>query len=268
MGFFLVLKAEVVRAITVMRRYWFATVTSLIIGYGFMIFMILGLLYNREGAAATLANQGTKGALGFIIGIFAFGIVGIFTQGLQSMASTGELEQLCMSPHGILSNFLARSLVSAVFSICTLSILLTMIATTLGGALHADPIPLLVLLALTYVNLIGFGFMLGGLVLVFKQVGQIATMFRMALILLATVATTTNMMESGGPFGWLVHIVPIADASLCLKNVLIDGQGFAVFFQPHLFWLLANAVFWTTVGAACFRYMENYSRDKGTLGIY
>jgi len=266
MGFFLVLKAEIVRGMIVMRRYWFASLTGIFIGYGMLLMLIQALMYGR-GHIEDMAEQAVDGGLGFIIGIFAFGIVGLFTQGLQGMARTGELEQVCMSPHGLVTNFLARSLVAAVSSIVSLSIIIALIAWSVEGTLHFAPLPTVLLLALTYLNLIGFGFMVGGLVLIFKQTGQIAMIIRLAMIGLAFPAQESL---EGWPISLrvIVHVLPVTNASICLKEVLIDGAGWAVFENYAFYFLILSCLLWTTLGIACFRYMENWSRDKGTLGAY
>ena len=193
MGFLLVVKAELVYRFILMRRYWFATLTGIVVGYG----MLMGLIFafmRGDGEVTEAINeqlvsvdpeQATSVALGFIIGMYAFGIVGLFSQGLQGLARTGQLEQLCLSPHGLITNFVARSFVGSISSIATSAIILVLVARTVGGPLHADIPAIVTLLALTYINLIGFGFMVGGLVLVFKQTGQIAVLIRMALLGLA-----------------------------------------------------------------------------------
>ena len=314
MGFFLVLKAEVVRSFIIMRRYWFATLTGLIVGYGFLMMLIIAFVASREQfgqiASSVMNESAVRGVLGFIIGMFAFGVVGMFTQGLQGMARTGELEQVCMSPHGLVTNFLARSSVSATMSILSSTIMLTLVAVTLGERLHPDPLPTVILLALTYLNLIGFGFMVGGLVLVFKQVGQVAMLLRLALMFIAVVATEQIETWVFAPARWLAHALPITDAAICLKYVLVSGQQkvlldeagekiiekivpvieneeplineagqpvmqtiyetvhSSVFVHQSFFFLLISCVIWTFVGITCFRFLENWSRSKGTLGAY
>jgi ABC-2 type transport system permease protein len=266
------MKAEVVRTFIIMRRYWFATLTSMAIGYGMLMGMIFGFMHYGDQAAELLAAEATSKALGFIIGMFAFGIVGMFTQGLQGMARTGELEQVCMSPHGLITNFLARSMVGAINSILTLSILLFLVARTLKGDLHAAPGPVVILLALTYFNLIGFGFMAGGLALVFKQTGQVAMFVRLGLLAIAFWATA-DKISGLHPFAqWVAHILPVTDAAVCLKLVLIEGIGIRIVYDPaysvFFYGLLANCLIWNGLGLICFRFMENWSRDKGTLGAY
>lgn len=286
MGFFLVIKAEIVRSMIIMRRYWFRTVTGMVIGYSMLVGLIVGFMNmgpQAEGVASQFAtaDTATRWALGFIIGMFAFGILGMFTQGLQQMAQSGQLEQLCMSPHGLVTNFLARSVVAAVSSVVTSSILIWLIAATVGGKLHFDPLPTIVLLLLTFANLIGFGFMSGGLVLVFKQTGQVATIVRMGFFALAILASekisTWPLLAR-----WIAHALPITDASICLKYVLVQGQNTvstnalgeqitqhaSVFLHTSFFFLIVSCVFWTFTGIACFRYMETWSRNKGTLGAY
>jgi len=293
MGFFLVMKAEMVRNFIIMRRYWFRSLTGLFIGYAMLLMLVVGFSYNSQavgGFATGLAGQNaTNVALGLIIGMFAFGIVGMFSQGLQELAQSGQLEQLCMSPHGLVTNFMARSLVASVSSILTSALMVWLIAKSVSFQLQGDIVATLVLLTLTYVNLIGFGFMVGGLVLVFKQTGQIAVLIRMALLALGVLATD---QINAWPLlaRWLAHILPVTDAAICLKFALIQGgrvpllddagepllnelgvpvtQLLSVYAHPSFFLLLINCVIWTLIGISCFKVMENWSRSKGTLGAY
>lgn len=282
MSFFLVIKAEIVRSLITMRRYWFRTVTGLIIGYGMLLVLIAGFMVSRDEMTDQMASrfgdseQATNFVLGFIIGMFAFGIVGMFTQGLQGMASTGVLEQLCLSPHGLVTNFLARSTVAAVTSIFSSSIMVWLVTITVGGTLHFDPPAVVALMVLTFINLLGFGFMMGGLVLVFKQVGQIAILIRMGLFALAIFAKE-DLLERGWAMATFVHVLPVTDAAILLKWALISNQGIvgdnydnyvSVFQHPSMFFLILNCVCWTLAGITVFKAMENWSRAKGTLGNY
>jgi ABC-type polysaccharide/polyol phosphate export permease len=277
MGFFLVMKAEIVRSYIIMRRYWFRTITGMIIGYGMLMVLIAGFMYSRPMVTNAVhiddPAAATNFVLGFIIGMFAFGVVGMFTQGLQEMATTGVLEQLCMSPHGLITNFLARTGVSSVFSILSSGVMVWMVAATVGGRLYFEAIPVLTVLALTFFNLLGFGFMVGGLTLVFKQVGQVAVLMRMGLFGLAVFARG-DMLERGWVVATCIHVLPVADAAILMKYVLIENQGrltgaFKPFYQhPSFFFLIVSCIAWTVLGVLCFRIMENWSRSKGTLGSY
>ncbi len=268
MGFFLVLKAEIVRGFIIARRYWFASLTGIVVGYG-MLFMLITALMTGSEQIADMAEDAVGGALKLIIGIFAFGIVGLFSQGLQGMARTGELEQVCMSPHGLVTNFLARSFVAALSSILSLSLVIWLIALSFGGrgTLQFDFLPTVTLLALTYVNLIGFGFMVGGLVLIFKQTGQIAILIRLGMIGLAFPAQE-NINQWPLFLQTIIHVLPVTNAAICLNDVLIEGVGTAVFGYRAFYFLILSCVIWTAIGISLFRYMEDWSRDKGTLGAY
>ncbi len=278
-GFFLVMKAEIVRSWIIMRRYWFRTITGLFIGYGMLVVLVLGFMASSDQVEQAMSRNfedaaaATNFVLGFIIGMFAFGVVGMFTQGLQGMARTGILEQLCMSPHGLITNFLARSIVSATMTIASSAFMVYMVSLTFGETLHFYPGEVLLLLTLTFINLLGFGFMMGGLVLVFKQVGQVAVLIRMALFGLAIYANE-DILHQGAVVRSLMHALPITDAAICLKHVLIkdhllsDGTVLPLLQHPSFFYLVLSCIVWTSIGVACFRYMENWSRARGTLGAY
>lgn len=272
------MKAEIVRSFIITRRYWFRSLTGMIIGYGMLMVLIAGFMYSQDAVKEGIGKfddptKATTYVLGFIIGMFAFGVVGMYTQGLQGMAQTGVLEQLCMSPHGLITNFLARTAVASVSTIIYSAFMVWLVTVSVGGKLYFETVPVVTLLTLMFLNLLGFGFMVGGLVLVFKQVGQLAFLIRMSLFALAIFARE-ELLQQGWFIAFIMHALPITDAAICMKYVLIRDQGrvsgafVSVFAHPSFYWLLASCVVWTVLGIACFKYMENWSRSKGTLGSY
>ncbi len=279
LGFLTIIKAEVVRSYIIMRRYWFRTLVGLVVGYGMLVGTIFIFVTNRAAIDEAVAGrfEDATGAmnflLGLIIGLFAFGIVGLFTQGLQGMARSGVLEQLCMSPHGLATNFLARATVSAWNSITSSAIMVFLVSQTFDQAIHWDTLPVLALLLLTFANLLGFGYLMGGLVLVFKQVGQVAVLLRLALFGLA-IPIDRQFLIDNPAVAPLLHLLPITDAAVCLKYVLIENQGavngdpMSVFLLPSFYFLIINVVIWNLLGVTGFKLMENWSRYKGTLGAY
>ena len=54
MSFLLVMKAEIVRSFIIMRRYWFRTITGMVIGYGMLMVLIAGFIYSRPGVEENL----------------------------------------------------------------------------------------------------------------------------------------------------------------------------------------------------------------------
>jgi len=269
-GFFLVMKAEVVRMLIIMRRYWFASVIGIVIGYGVMIALVFAFVSQRDQIDEFTAGMeaSIEPILGLMIGLWAFGLTGLFTQGLQGMARTGELEQVCMSPYGLVTNFFARSFVMAINSIFSLGIMLFLISWTLGAELHIHPVITPLLAFLTFANLTGFGFMVGGLVLVFKQTGQIAMILRLMMIGCAFLVTRWDIYAWPALAQFLVHLLPVTDATICLKLAILDNAGYAVLQHPSFAFLLVSCVIWNVIGVTLFHFMEDWSRDKGTLGTY
>ncbi len=312
MGFFLVLKAEVVRSMIVTRRYWFATVTALFVAC-VMFSAFINIFLSGIVAGADMAGVAVDRALGLVIGIFAFSMVGMFSTGLAGMARSGELEQVYMSPHGLITNFMARSTVATVLSIITWTILLMFVSSAFSaetdgakadeqvqtahadaaavaeatptesapgaagedsgkkmkadGKIHADPLPMVVLFLLTFFSMTGFGFMIGGLVLVFKQIGQVAVILRMIMMGVAWKASDA-LYDQHWLLQWVAHAVPVTDAAICLKLVLLQNYGTHIFTHPSFLFLLASVAIWTPIGLICFKAMENWARSKGTLGAF
>jgi hypothetical protein len=97
---------------------------------------------------------------------------------------------------------------------------------------------------------------------------------RMALLAIAMLSSEALLEGKGAAFAALMHALPVTDASICLKYVLIDGQISAagervsVFAHSSFYYLILNGTVWTALGMVCFKFMENWSRAKGTLGTY
>ena len=80
----------------------------------------------------------------------------------------------------------------------------------------------------------------------------------------------------------LAHLLPVTDAAISLKYVLVKNQMLevtnaagetvlqhaSVYSRPSFFFLIVGCALWTTIGISCFKLMENWSRNKGTLGAY
>ena len=66
-------------------------------------------------------------------------------------------------------------------------------------------------------------------------------------------------------------VLPITDAAICLKLVVIKDVGIGIFeplYVRYFVFLLLSSVIWTGIGVICFKAMERWSRSKGTLGAY
>lgn len=82
----------------------------------------------------------------------------------------GTLEQLAMSPLGFGRVLLSRLAAAFLFDLLVMLLFLLLMMASTGKWLHLDLLSLLPLLLLTMAGVLGIGFIMGGLALVFKQI--------------------------------------------------------------------------------------------------
>jgi ABC-2 type transport system permease protein len=164
---------------------------------------------------------------------------------LTGEAQQGTLEQLSMSPLGLGRVLVARVASAMVFRIVImLGFLLLMMATS-GKWLRLDVITLVPLFAFTVASVLGIGFVMGGLAIVFKQVQAALGILQFGFV--ALIAAPVEQF----PFLKLIHGVSILAMPL-------DDLAF----------LAANGLFYFGVGLLIFKFFERAARSRGLLGHY
>ncbi len=166
-----VLLANLRKVATEMRRYLPNTISTVITFYAIFLMFFLGIqvLGAPESAEANTQYVIVSTALWFLALMAMQGIGWEIT--LE--ATRGTLEQLYMSPMGAWRILLARMVgtVSVNLIIIVLMVFLSMV--TARQWLNLDLVTLLPILFLTIVGMLGVGFMVAGLALVYKQVDSL-----------------------------------------------------------------------------------------------
>jgi len=271
-GFLLTLKAELVLYFIYAKRYIFATLFQAVLAY----FVIVYFLLNQDlFGSGNGSEQGTK-LVGFLMWMFASQAIGLFTGQIRSAAETGVLEQLCLSPHGLVTIFCARAVGVTSFQFLYVGILYTLVTRTQEIPVNLAPASVALVLVMTLVGLYGVGFILGGLSLMFKRIGQVAILLRIFLLF---VVFSPNVFDPGYtgqllPFKIPLSFVPLYPGTSMLKLLMApDGTGAATSLlelakSGELWLLVINSGLWFAIGVGIFKLCENVSRDRGGLGTY
>ncbi len=201
--------------------------------------------------------------MGFMLWSFIIFAFSDLTWDFINEAQQGTLEQLYMSPLGFgwvgisyVLTFLAINLV------ITLGMFFVMMTIT-GKWLHLDFLSLFPLLLLTIWGVYGFGFAMGGLALVFKQVQSVFQIFQF-IWLLFIVAAQPSIMESFP----VVKLLPVTWGTHLIGKVLLDGQSLYAMPAIDIFLLAVNSAIYFVLGYTGFKYLERIARDRGLLGHY
>lgn len=204
--------------------------------------------------------------LGYLIWYYSAIAVGNMSFGLSEEAQTGTLEQMYMSPAPTGLMVLGRSfatLVWATAQILALAVVLILLLN-IRIPLRAEG---LVPFALTLVGLFGFGFMIGGATLVFKNVQALSNLITNLMLFLNGSILPVNKLPL-----WLETItrtLPSTQGIIVLRNVVLNGQSLSsAWADGSLPYLVIHSVAYFVGGLLIFKYCEGIARRRGNLGQY
>lgn len=252
---------ETRKGLTILWDYKFSLIIQLF-GIG-MVFIGI-MFFMGEGELAE--EQLTSGMLGFLITFYAMEVISNMSWSLMNEAQTGTLEQMYMSPAPSGMIVFGRSLASLVSG--SMQLVLIAIALIL---LFQIEIPIkwemLPILLITMVGLTGFGYVMGGLTLVFKQVGPIANIAQN--LLLFTNGTFLPIENMPDWMAGIAELIPSTQGIVVMRQVALDGLTLSdVWNDGSLVFLIVHSVVFLILGWAVFTWCENIARNRGSLGQY
>lgn len=235
-----------------MSRYPFDTIGALVALY--LLFLILFLGVRAMGGDMTERHVLVFSA--WVLLAFAYSSVAI---GMVEEALTGTLEQLAMSPRGLLGAILIDFWVKAVFFILQVAVFLILAMATTSRWLHVDILSTLPLLLTTMTGVLGVALVMGGLALVSKRVAGVSALVQLAIVLLVAAPVDTFPV---------LKLLPITLGYHLLEAVMVGGRSIVDLPTHDLALLLLTAAAYLVIGVAVFRKMDVRARDRGLLGQY
>ena len=230
-----------------------------------IIFVVVGIMF-FVGQGQITNDQVASTVLGFIVTFYAMSAVGNMSWSLMEEAQTGTLEQIYMSPVSSQLIVLGRSLASLVST--TFQIFFT---TTILFLLYQMELPLtwqmIPILLITIIGLLGFGYIVGGLTLIFKHVGPLANILQNTLLIANGTFLPVSLMPT-----WLataVLFLPSTIGIILLRRVVLDGERLTLLWADgSLIWLIIHSGATFIIGWLFYTVCENYARKQGSLGQY
>jgi ABC-2 type transport system permease protein len=204
--------------------------------------------------------------LGYVAWMYAMMAIGNVAYGVRGEMSAGTLEQMAMSPAPMGVVLLGRVIANMLVS--TVQVLLLSVAMGLLIGIH---IPMngagVLILLLTLLGILGFGFLIAGAVLVFKQVESLANLIQYVLLFLNGSLLPVEQMPP-----WLTtvaYVFPSTQGIIVLRRVALDGQSLASAWQEgDLPWLVAHSGLFLLAGWLVFVVCERAAKRQGSLGQY
>ena len=238
---------------------------NLLIEWVGIVFIFVGIMF-FVGQGQITDTQVASTVLGFIVTFYALNAISDMSFNLMEEAQTGTLEQLYMSPSPSQLMVLGRSLASMVSA--TVQVLFT---TVIIFVLFQLQLPLtwemLPVLLITIVGLLGFGYVVGGLTLVFKHVGPLANIMQNALLIANGTFLPVSLMPAW--LGTTVMFFPSTLGIILLRRVVLDGDSLAMLrADGSLLWLVFHSGVVFVLGWVIYAFCENIARKQGSLGQY
>ena len=174
-------------------------------------------------------------------------------------AMRGTLEQLSMSPMGILRIMVARLLSSSVINLIMIVILLYLSMATTGQWLNIDVLTLLPILILTMVSMFGLGLILAGVSVIVKQVQAFLQILQFLL------AGLTFLPLSTAPF---LAYFPFVKGVDLVREVMINNVTLTEIPIVDFGVLALNGIVYFVIGFVFFQFCERVAMKKGLLAHY
>lgn len=230
-----------------------------------IVIIVVGLMF-FVGRGQITEAQVASTLLGFIITFYALEAISNMSWALMNEAQSGTLEQMYMSPAPSQLIILGRSLASMVSAtiqlVLALVVLMLLFKVRLPLTLNIVPV-----LLITLIGLIGFGYVVGGMTLIFKQIGPLANIIQNMLFVVNGTFVPVEFMP-----GWLADIATLIPSTLgiiLLRRLVLEGHSLAtIWTDGSLLWLTVHSALFFLLGWLIYALCERVARRQGTLGQY
>jgi ABC-2 type transport system permease protein len=241
-----------------LRRYGFDTFFQL--AGVFMLFTLI--FWGAKGIGGADIREGdTLPAIvaGYVVLWLVLGAYFTMSQWMTQEATLGTLEQLALSPFGLLNVLLAEFVASLGYQLLMLVVVLFASEAVTGQWLHIDVLTLLPLVLLLLVQTAGLSLVIGGAAVVFKRVASLANLLQ--FVFLAMVALPIDEDP------WL-RVMPIALGSHLVRQSTVEGRSLLDLDRGDLLEFVVVAGAYLAIGCTVFLRMERIARDRGVLGVH
>ncbi len=174
-------------------------------------------------------------------------------------ATRGTLEQLYMSPIAAWKILLARMIGTITVNLVIITLMLVLVMATAQQWLNFDLMTIGPILLLTLVSMIGVGFMIAGLAIIFKQIQAFLQIVQFIFLGLIVVPLSVAPWLEFAPFVKGVNLV---------RQVMMSGLSLSQIAMLDWLSLLLNAAVYFVLGVLIFKRCENVAMQRGLLGQY
>jgi ABC-2 type transport system permease protein len=178
---------------------------------------------------------------------------------------SGTLEPLFLTPVSRISILVGAALSDTVFISMQSMILLTLATIVFGVSYSMVAIlPTIVILLMMVIALYGFSFMIGGLIMVFKDPSVLTQLVSQSAYTVSPVNYPLQALPLQVRF--FAYFLPTTIAILTVREIAITGIFDISSFLLSFGSLALLAVVLWAVGLLSFRYAERWTKQRGSMG--
>jgi ABC-2 type transport system permease protein len=257
--------AEAVKGVLLILGYRFNNVAFL----GTFVFAFAGVGFLMGGGRLQPGSMESP-LLGFMVWFFGMKAVDHMAFMLSEEARSGTLEQMYMTPAPVGVVLLGRSVGTLWVAAVQAAIVATAIVLLLRLHVEFDPGAVArgaPVFALTMVGLFGFGYIIAGLTIVFKQVSGLVNMVQNCLLFFGGVMLPVETLPPG--VALFARTLPSTQGIAVLRQVVFGRQSLGdVWASGALPWLVAHAAAYFVLGWVFYGWCEGVAKRQGSLGQY
>ncbi len=262
--FLLLLKAEIVREFISLKRYPIETLTGFCITYLFFLAIFFGAKAMIGKDIPLNFGDTARGIMiGYLMWLFATSGIEAMSNEISEEALTGTIEQVYLCPGGPIYLLLSRTLAGLLSTIIFLPIIFYILQFSTGIYLELNLSSILPILILTFIGLCGFGFILAGITLIFKRIGQlllIIPIFPLGLAMLPIEDLSSNLQQ-------ITLFLPLIHGVKLIRLIILQDQNLIILFSNGQILILAlNSIFYLFIGILGYKMADKMAKDKGLLG--
>jgi len=263
-----ILRAEIYKELIETRRYTFNLAVSIVIQTViFLGILFLAIGFSPIGVGASVDVHLAKSFLivGYTFWTLAMLAINNMGQDITTEMTTGTFEQKYMAYGSPVIVLAGRALGNIVVSLVYVAVLLPVLMLVTGVRVQV-PWTVAPVLALTLVGLYGLGYILAGMALVFKRIGQVAYGIQLLLLFFGGFADPDRVGAGLATFG---RMLPLTAGVEAARELIIRGSGLdRLIADGTLCDLCVNSAVYLAAGLAAFCVCDRIARSRGLLGKY
>lgn len=254
MNYILLLINEIRLQYYELRQYWFETVSGVALMMGLFVGLFYGVKSMMPGAEDDASLDGLL--FGFILWSFAATAYQSVTKSVIDDTQKGYSEQLFMCHVGFSGLMLLRAIAELIIGYFWLVLTAVGAMWLTGNWIDIDYLMLFALLTLAAPSLIGLGFLISGLALLFKKVETLGAMLSIAFMGLVAL--------DGLPLN-IFTLLPFVPGASLARDVIVERQPLE---WLHIAIVAANSLAYITVGLIAFKKFEHQAKKRNLIGRY